>query len=51
MEPKKSLKTGFYCKSTLLTSHTTPTNNNCVIEAMEVNEPKTVYRLQISDLV
>ena len=46
MEPKKIIKTAFIVKAPY-----SPRNNNSVIEAVEVNEQKTVYRLQISDLV
>ena len=50
-EPKKSVKTVIFYLSTLLISLTAPANKKSVIEAVEVIEPKAVYRLQISDLV
>ena len=50
---KNHWKQRFILKSTLLISHTSDTtpNNKSVIGAVEVNEPKTDYRLQMSDLV
>ena len=50
-EPKKSLKTVIYCLSILLISLNAPNNKKSVTEAVDVNEPNAVYRMQINDLV